>query len=127
MSGQQSILKFLKRPLPESGPKSKVQRTEYASSVVASSDKISSTSLDDAGNRSQINRTVAELRLKLPSAVRSLIRNMDSEWCFHLAGVIRGDSFTKLANFIEQERTKTTVYPPEEEVSPELCLHLCII
>ncbi|KAL5966182.1 Uracil-DNA glycosylase [Taenia solium] len=116
MSGQQSILRFLKRPLSEHGPKSKVQRTENDLSVAASSDSIAGTSSDDAGDRSEINRSVAELRLKLPSAVKTLIRNMGSEWCFHLASVIRGDSFTKLANFIEQERDKTTIYPPQEEV-----------
>ncbi|EUB63498.1 Uracil-DNA glycosylase [Echinococcus granulosus] len=118
MSAQQSILKFLRRSSPEFGPKSKVQRTECDSSVAkASSDKeIVNISPDDASSRSQINRSVAELKLKLPNAVKTLIRNMDSEWCFYLASVIRSDSFTKLANFIEQERAKTTIYPPQEEV-----------
>ncbi|VDM23160.1 unnamed protein product [Hydatigera taeniaeformis] len=116
MSAQQSILKFLKRPSTELSPKCKVRRTDCELVTEGSHNTVTELTSGDGFNRPQISRSVAELRLHLPSAVKTLTRHMGLEWCFHLASVIRGDSFTKLASFIELERTKTTVYPPQEEV-----------
>ncbi|VDD76547.1 unnamed protein product [Mesocestoides corti] len=123
MSSQQSILKFLKRPLSESTLSNearvpKVQRTDFSGSSKSpsSASKDSQALSTDVVQRSEFNRRVAELKLKLANPVKTLIRNMDPEWCHHLASVIQTDSFAKLAMFIEHERSETTVYPPEDQV-----------
>lgn len=81
---------------------------------------------DAAKTRIKINKTVAEMKLKLSSSVKTLIKHLDSEWCYQLSSVIQNESFEKLAKFVENERSKATVYPPQEDVS-YICIHfICI-
>lgn len=107
MSTQQSILKFIKTSATDAleslGDSSKPKQRNLES------ERLTLT-------RCEINKSVASMKLKLPLAVKTLIRNMDTEWCYHLSKVVQSDEFAKLANFIEHERAKCTVYPPQDEV-----------
>ncbi|KAM7541402.1 hypothetical protein Aperf_G00000037893 [Anoplocephala perfoliata] len=112
MSVQQSLLKFMKRPLEDitsqiEPTQSKLRKVECESHL---DDYI------DSKLRSKTNKFVAEMKLKLPNSVKTLIRNLDSEWCYNLADVIQSESFAKLSSFIGDERSKGTVYPPQDEV-----------
>ncbi len=70
-------------------------------------------------DRSKMLQSVSALKQKLPAAVKTLIQDMDPEWCYHLSSAIQSDSFTALATFVEKERTESTVFPPAGQVSLE--------
>ena len=124
MSSQVSILRFLKRSSAETSssldpPKAKNNKPDDDSTLLLKlgENNSSCNSLAISKDRAQINRSVAELKLRLPISVKRLIREMNSEWCYLLSTTIMTESFTKLANFIEEERSKFTIYPPQSEVS----------
>ncbi|VDN96833.1 unnamed protein product [Rodentolepis nana] len=121
MSVQQSLLKFMKRPAGGNSPlegsrESKIRKSECQLASVTSECTKSIESPDRAKFRVEVNKSVAEMKLNLPGSVKTLIKYMNAEWCYHLSTVIQSESFKKLANFIENERLKGTIYPPQDEV-----------
>nr|CDS33839.2 uracil DNA glycosylase [Hymenolepis microstoma] len=109
---RQSLLKFIKRPAGGSTP---LEEPSEPSSKISKCTP-NTESFDCAKLRVEVNKSVAQMKLNLPCSVKTLIKYMNAEWCYHLSTVIRSESFKKLANFIENERLNGTIYPPQDEV-----------